>query len=57
MKPVDVWPQRCAIVREGQSHSIFENPKTGRLVPNPRYREIPHLLTRAICRQLDIPLP
>ena len=47
----------CVFVREGQNHTIYENPKTGRRVPIPRHREIPDPLARAICRQLEIPLP
>lgn len=47
----------CVFVREGQSHTIFENTQNGRRVPIPRHREIPNALARAICRQLDIPLP
>ncbi len=47
----------CMFVREGQSHTIFEKPQHGRRGPIPRHREIPDPLARAICRQLDIPLP
>jgi len=47
----------CVLAREGQSHSIFENPANGHRTPVPRHREIPEPLVRAICRQLGIPLP
>ncbi|MFV1964264.1 MAG: type II toxin-antitoxin system HicA family toxin [Pirellulaceae bacterium] len=47
----------CELVREGQSHTIFENPAGGRRAPVPRHREIPSPLVRSICRQLDIPPP
>jgi predicted RNA binding protein YcfA (HicA-like mRNA interferase family) len=47
----------CVLIREGQSHSIFENTANGRRAPVPRHREIPIPLAKAICRQLDVPLP
>jgi predicted RNA binding protein YcfA (HicA-like mRNA interferase family) len=47
----------CALVREGHSHSIFENSANGRRAPVPRHREIPDPLVRVICRQLEIPAP
>ena len=47
----------CELVREGQSHTIFENLASGRRAPVPRHREIPNPLVRSICRQLDIPPP
>lgn len=47
----------CEFVREGHSHTIFENPANGRRVPIARHREIPDPLARTICRQLEIPEP
>jgi len=47
----------CVLVREGRSHTIFENPANGRRSPVPRHREIPEPLVRAICKQLDVPPP
>jgi len=47
----------CPLKREGASHSIHWNPKTGRREPVPRHNEIPDLLVRKICRALDIPQP
>jgi predicted RNA binding protein YcfA (HicA-like mRNA interferase family) len=47
----------CALVREGHSHSIFENLDNGQRAPVPRHREIPDPLVRSICRQLTIPAP
>jgi hypothetical protein len=47
----------CVLLREGQRHSIFENPSNGLRAPVPRHREIPDPLCRAICRQLGIPAP
>ena len=49
--------RRCVLVREGHSHSIFENPANGHRTPVPRHREVPEPLVRVICRQLDIPAP
>jgi len=47
----------CLFVREGQRHTIFENPENGSRVPIPRHREIPNIFARAICSQLGIPIP
>lgn len=47
----------CRLVREGHSHSIYENTRTGQRAPVPRHREIPEHLVRSICRQLGIPTP
>jgi predicted RNA binding protein YcfA (HicA-like mRNA interferase family) len=49
--------QGCVFVREGQSHTIYENPATGQRAPIPRHREIPDVFARAICRQLGVPKP
>ena len=47
----------CELVREGRSHTIFENPANGRRSPVPRHRELPDPLVRAICKQLEVPQP
>jgi predicted RNA binding protein YcfA (HicA-like mRNA interferase family) len=47
----------CVLVREGHSHTIFENPANGNRTSVPRHRELPEPLIRVICRQLDVPLP
>ena len=47
----------CVLLREGHSHSIYENSDNGHRAPVPRHREIPGPLVRAICRQLSIPVP
>ena len=47
----------CVLIREGHSHSIYENPVNGHRAPIPRHREIPNPLARSICRQLEIPAP
>ncbi|MDX2227861.1 MAG: type II toxin-antitoxin system HicA family toxin [Verrucomicrobiae bacterium] len=47
----------CPLKREGASHSIYWNPKTGRREPVPRHTEVPDLLVRKICKALEIPQP
>jgi len=47
----------CVFVREGGSHSIWENPASNRRTSIPRHREIPEFTARRICRQLEIPEP
>jgi predicted RNA binding protein YcfA (HicA-like mRNA interferase family) len=47
----------CPLNREGGSHSIYWNPKTGRREPVARHAEVPDLLARKICRALEIPEP
>jgi mRNA interferase HicA len=47
----------CYIRREGANHTIYTNPANGRSAPIPRHREVSTLLTRSICRQLEIPEP
>ncbi|MDP1561498.1 MAG: type II toxin-antitoxin system HicA family toxin [Pirellulaceae bacterium] len=44
----------CELVREGRSHSIFENLANGHRSPVPRHRELPNPLVRSICKQLNI---
>jgi hypothetical protein len=47
----------CIIYREGAKHTIVLNQENGHLAAIPRHREIPIILARKICRQLDISLP
>jgi mRNA interferase HicA len=47
----------CEFVREGGSHSIWENTRTGQRAPVPRHREIPEPFVRSLCRELGIPTP
>jgi mRNA interferase HicA len=47
----------CQFVREGEEHSIWENPKTKRRTSIPRHREIPDYTADRICKQLGIPMP
>lgn len=45
----------CALKREGASHSLWTNPRTGQTEAVPRHTEIPNLLARKICRGLSVP--
>ncbi len=45
----------CALYREGGSHSVWINPKNGKITGVPRHREIKEGTVRAICKQLEIP--
>ena len=45
----------CVFVREGHSHTIYENAANGNQVPIPRHREIPDVFAKAICKQLGVP--
>jgi mRNA interferase HicA len=47
----------CHLLREGRAHSIWINPVNEQQAAVPRHREINNYTARAICRQLDIPLP
>ncbi|MFC1705883.1 type II toxin-antitoxin system HicA family toxin [Planctomycetota bacterium] len=47
----------CRLVREGGSHSIWENPIADRHASIPRHREIPDFTAKRICGQLGIPTP
>jgi len=47
----------CKPVREGASHSIWNNPQTGRKESIPRRNEIKKHLARSICRNLSVPVP
>lgn len=38
-------------VREGGGHAIYLNPRTGRIIPVPRHREIAEGTARAILRE------
>ena len=47
----------CVPFREGGSHSIWNNPQTGRKEAIPRHKEIKKFLARSICRNLSVPVP
>jgi predicted RNA binding protein YcfA (HicA-like mRNA interferase family) len=45
----------CYLKREGASHSLWINPRTGHTEAVPRHTEIANALARKICRALGIP--
>lgn len=45
----------CRLKREGGSHSIWINPRTGLTDGVPRHSEIKEGLARRICRNLSVP--
>jgi mRNA interferase HicA len=45
----------CVFIREGGSHSWWENPKQNRRSSIPRHSEINDNLARKICRDLGVP--
>jgi len=44
----------CYLKREGASHSLWVNPRTGHIEAIPRHTEVPNLLAKKICRNLSI---
>ncbi len=47
----------CKLIREGGKHSVYVNPKNGKVTTVPRHREINDFLVRKICKDLEIPSP
>jgi len=45
----------CYLKREGGSHSLWINPKTGAVEAVPRHTEISNQLAKKICRNLSVP--
>ena len=45
----------CYLKREGRSHSLWCNPRTGQVEAVPRHIEIAGKLARKICRGLSVP--
>ncbi|HYE18809.1 MAG TPA: type II toxin-antitoxin system HicA family toxin [Tepidisphaeraceae bacterium] len=45
----------CVLKREGRSHSLWANPRTGEVEAVPRHTEVPDVLARKICRGLSVP--
>ena len=45
----------CVLKREGRSHSLWMNPRTGEVEAVPRHVEIPNKLARKISRGLSVP--
>jgi mRNA interferase HicA len=46
----------CSLKREGGSHSIWQNSRTGQIQAVPRHNEIGNNLARKICRDLSAPM-
>ena len=46
----------CVLKREGASHSLWHNPRSGAVEAVPRHTEIPNTLARKICRGLGVPV-
>lgn len=46
----------CTKKREGGNHAIWQNPK-GKITAIPRHAEIKLPTAKAICKQLEIPIP
>ncbi|MBP7830120.1 MAG: type II toxin-antitoxin system HicA family toxin [Kiritimatiellae bacterium] len=46
--------QGCVFIREGGSHSWWQNPAQNRRSSVPRHTEINDLLARKICKDLGI---
>ena len=45
----------CYLKREGASHSLWCNPKTGAVEAVPRHTEVANKLARKVCRNLAVP--
>ena len=44
----------CFLKREGRSHSLWTNPRTGEVEAVPRHAEISDRLARKICKGLSV---
>jgi hypothetical protein len=47
--------QGCFLKREGRSHSLWCNPRTGQVEAVPRHTEISNKLAKKICLGLSVP--
>jgi mRNA interferase HicA len=47
----------CYLKREGRSHSLWCNPRTGAVEAVPRHTEISNVLAQKICKNLGVPDP
>lgn len=47
----------CRLVREGGSHSIWQNTHSSKRTAIPRHTEIGEYTVAKICKQLEIPIP
>jgi hypothetical protein len=61
MKRIDLirhlQQQGCALLREGERHSVFVNRAAKRTSAVPRHREINDFLARKICDDLQVARP
>ena len=48
---------KCLLIREGSSHSIFQNQTNRKISSVPRHKEIKNNLIRKICKDLEIGTP
>ena len=46
----------CVLKREGRAHSLWLNPRNGRVEAIPRHLEISNQLAMKICRSFSIPI-
>jgi len=44
----------CVLEREGKKHSLFYNPKNGKVATVPRHKEINTFTGKGICKDLGI---
>jgi mRNA interferase HicA len=42
----------CVLVRHGDRHDLYQNPRTGKKQPVPRHSEIDEILARHIIKEL-----
>ena len=49
--------QRCYLLREGGNHTIYYNPKNGKISAVPRHKEVKKFTARKICKDLEVPEP
>jgi mRNA interferase HicA len=47
----------CYLLRERGRHSIFLNPKSGKITAIPRHLEIKQFIAEKICKDLDVEFP
>lgn len=47
----------CKLLREGGSHSIWQNVVNNRRISIPRHPAIPKFTAIEICKHLEIPFP
>ncbi|HMT07414.1 MAG TPA: type II toxin-antitoxin system HicA family toxin [Pyrinomonadaceae bacterium] len=49
--------RNCLFYREGGSHTVYKNVRSGKLTAIPRHREIKDKLVKKICEDLGIDTP